>query len=184
MVVAAQGKPRIVTRRIGGLSAIGSPDVQMVIWSRKLNKELKEEIDAMPPSGKAKLDFVTLTTEPLDRIQQHCRERRIKTHHLAHDIALLTTVLGELSGARRIRVQLGGEPEWREGGGLKLAAIYRGASRAERGRMTRPGSQVAVFRNEEAEEEIIRSFTTGSISLLLTVMPEGRAAKSTQRSII
>lgn len=181
MVVAAQGKPRIVTRRIGGLSAIGSPDVQMVIWSRKLDKELKEEIDKIPATGKAKLDFVTLTTEPLDRIQQHCRERRIKTHHLAHDIALLTTVLGELSGARRIRVRLGGEPELREGGGLKLLAIYRGARRTERGRMA--GSPVAVFRNEEAEEEIIRSFTAGSISLLLTVMPEGRAAKSTQRSI-
>lgn len=144
---------QIVTRHLGGLSAIQDPKFQAVIWARKLTAPLREElagVEVMRPGR-----FVCLPDDPLERVQQQLRLAGLKSHFLAFDMALLVTVFGELAGARRImaHIRMGDDGEAAGGiasGGLRLVAAYeKGISgRAKR----RLGSYVAVIREEWFED--------------------------------
>ncbi len=118
---------QIVTRHLGGLSAIQDPKFQAVIWARKLVPSLRDElagVKAMRPGR-----FVCLPDDPLERVQQQLRLAGLKSHFLAFDMALLVTVFGELAGARRIMAHIrmgeGGEATGGSGSdGMKLVAAY------------------------------------------------------------
>lgn len=107
MLLAAAPRPRIITHRIGGLSAIQSPEVQAVIWKRDLAPQVRAESSEVSSSVVQALDFVTLSHESTGRVQQQLRKVRIESQFLAPDIALLVSAFGELCKARRIRVRLG-----------------------------------------------------------------------------
>ena len=130
MLATTAPRPRIVTHRIGGLSAIQSSDVQAVIWKRDLAPSVKEETHAASGVIRQVLDFVTLGQEPEGRIQQHLRKAQVESRFLAPDIALLVTAFGELSRTRRIRVRLGAEAVVNQAGpreGIRLICAYQRA---------------------------------------------------------
>jgi len=148
MRTTATSKSQFITRHLGGLSAIRDEDVQTVIWSRRLTQPLRHELGGIKKRDGA-VSFVTLSADPFERVQHQLKKEGLEVHHLTHDIALLVTVFGELSGARRISVSLqpGGAPSRHAGDGLRMVAAY-GANRRAADKPERMADYVAVFRDD------------------------------------
>lgn len=104
---------QISTNHLGGLSAILHEDVNHVIWRRRLPDDALRELNAL---AGATTDFITLTTDPTDRLHHQLGKIRIDSRFLIMDLSLLITVFGELSNCQRVRVRLGEAgsfPEWK-----------------------------------------------------------------------
>ena len=148
MLAALSPKPQLITRRLGNLAAIRNPEVQTVIWSRTLAAQALRELDE---TGARPFSFLSLTTDPFDRVQQQLRKAGVRSHFLACDITLLVSVFGEITSAERVRVRVGEEP-----GGtpdFRLVASY-GTRRAHpRTRLSRrPAGYAAIFRGAWAQD--------------------------------
>ncbi|CAN5557144.1 hypothetical protein BH09VER1_BH09VER1_38290 [soil metagenome] len=126
MILATAPRPRIITHRIGGLSAIHSSEVHSVIWKRDLAPQVRAESDEVSTSLARVIDFVTLPLEPEARVQQQLRKAKIESRFLAPDIALLINAFSELCRARRIRVRLGAQSNHAEAGdAIRLLCAYQ-----------------------------------------------------------
>lgn len=147
MILATAPRPRIITHRIGGLSAIHSSDVHSVIWKRDLAPQVRTESSEVSASLGGAVDFVTLALEPEARIQQQLRKAKIESRFLAPDMSLLVNVFGELSRARRIRVRLGAVEDREEPGeAIRMICAYQ-----RTGSRKRPSDgYVMVFRGSRA----------------------------------
>lgn len=166
MILATAPRPRIITHRIGGLSAIHSSDVHSVIWKRELAPQVRTESSEVSSSMGRAIDFVTLPLEPEARIQQQLRKAKIESRFLAPDIALLVNAFGELCRARRIRVRLGSVEDREEAGeAIRLLCAYQ-----RTGSRRRPSDgYVMVFRGSRASG--LRPPTEGFF-LRLDAVPE------------
>jgi len=171
-------KPQLITRHLGGLSAIHNTDIQAVIWRRRLVPELREELADFQRQDE-EIHFVSLPDDPLARVRQQLRKANLSAFFLAFDMALLVTVFGELSGASRIaaHLQTGASPQ-AEGdkgrdGGLRLVAAYDGGQ-VERAR--RLASYVAIFRGEWFDDHPLAQCAAGSLRLCLEAAPLPRGA--------
>lgn len=154
-------KPQFVTRHLGGLSAIRQDEMQSVIWSRRLASPLRNELGDM--AGADAVSFVTLSADPFERVQHQLRKAGVSAHHLTHDIALLVTVFGELSGADRITVRLqpGGAVARHSGKGLRMVAAYETNRRAANNKAKRLANYVGIFRDESFKDHPLAHPATG-----------------------
>jgi len=97
---------QISTKQMGGLSAILDADVQLVIWNRRLSGEIQTEMAMLAEMGAA-ASFITLATDPVERIRHQLGKARIRSQFLQQELSLLVTVFGELADTTRVRVWLG-----------------------------------------------------------------------------
>jgi hypothetical protein len=183
MTIATAQKPRVVTRRIGGLAALHRSHVQMVVWSRQLTPLISSELLDLAASGLKPVDFVTLTIDPTDRVQQQLAKVKIRSEFLINDIALLVVALGELSKARRIRVCLSAVQDddpvelMSKRSDLQLFCIYSDqgprplTKRSTAKKRSRLAARVVAFRPSASSANEISAITDG-LCLRLVTVPE------------
>ncbi len=183
MIAALSPKPQLVTRRLGDLAAIQNPNVQAVIWSRILPRDTVNDLP-LPDSGS--LAFVTLVTDPYDRVQHQLRKAGLHSHFLNCDVALLVSVYGELTRSSRVRVTVSRTDGLAPAGPreIRLVAAYRGRL-STRTRITEPArtsrfaSYVGVFRGEWTQDHPLANPTNGlivSLDSLPMTTPDQRPA--------
>ncbi len=154
---------QISTKHMGGLSAILHAEVQLVIWKRRLPGEIQTEM-AMLAEMEVSANFMTLATDPVERIRHQLAKAGIRSRFLEHDLSLLVATFGELAKATRVRVWHGTarDLESRElpAAHLRLGCAYAGPGLLLPER--KPAAAAAFPGNGDLLQDRLRAFSASS----------------------